>query len=96
MAGSIPGSHVAQQSDRIQLAAICASFARTDARVRKRYHPPATPCHRLVGNPQPPGAVTPLSASLNEGWKKFTNSFVRLAVQKPQQIDLSTCAKRRS
>ena len=34
-----------------------AGKAREGARVRKRYHPPATPCERLLAHPRTPEAV---------------------------------------
>ena len=47
-----------------------AAKARDGAKVRKRYHPPATPCERLLADPRTPEAVrsrvgSPLRASLD-------------------------------
>jgi len=81
-----------------------AEKTREGAQVRKRYHPPATPCQRLLADPRTPAAVrervTALKASPTPrpGWPRdgrlrpvtLEDKWVRRTRSKPVRKNLSS------
>ena len=82
-----------------------AGKAREGARVRKRYHPPATPCERLLADPRTPeavrGRVEALRATLDpvrllSEMRAAQQALVALADQDPDRpAVVDACRSRR-